>query len=234
MAHNKTNLTLVTDSIHFPPLNMCDINAISLYGEITQLKAETKKLEAEKVKIEEIRKEYATEKVKTNQLLEEVRAMLHAKSPECGKNCSLAKRDCQSQHTIKESKAGTPQQAKKTYAECAANQPDNSIKSTRKPAPAKDHIFSTAGRKHQTGANTAEPCSTHNGIDSQKKEHDSEWTTVSSKKTKYRIGKGDSGTLKAAQKPVVLFISRVDPGTTQEEVEKFANSHFQNTEAHCE
>jgi len=172
--------------------------------------------------------------VKKNQLLEEVRAMLHAKSPECGKNCSLANRDCQSQHTIKESKAGTPQQAKKTYAECAANQPDNSIKSTRKPAPAKDHIFSTAGKKQQTGANTAEPCSTPNGIDSQKKEHDSEWTTVSSKKTKYRIGKGDSGTLKAAQKPVVLFISRVDPGTTQEEVEKFANSHFQNTEAHCE
>ena len=27
MAHNKTNLTLVTDSTHFPPLNICDINA---------------------------------------------------------------------------------------------------------------------------------------------------------------------------------------------------------------
>jgi len=51
MAHNKNNLTLVTDSTHFPPLNICDINTISLYGEITQLKAETKKLEAEKVKI---------------------------------------------------------------------------------------------------------------------------------------------------------------------------------------
>ena len=37
---------------------------------------------------------------------------------------------------------------------------------------------------------------------------------------------GDSGTLKAAQKPVVLFISRVDPDTTQE-VETFANIHFQ-------
>jgi len=32
----------------------------------------------------------------------------------------------------------------------------------------------------------------------------------------------------------VLFISRVDPDTTQEEVEKFANIHFQKTEAHCE
>ena len=96
MAHNKTNLTLVTVSTLFPPLNICDINAISLYGEIAQLKAETKTLEAEKVKIEEILEEYATEKVKTNQLLKEVRAMLHAKSPECGKNCSLAKRDCQS------------------------------------------------------------------------------------------------------------------------------------------
>jgi len=62
MAHNKTNLTLVTDSTHFPPLNICDINAISLYGELTQLKSETKKLEAENVKIEEILKEYATEK----------------------------------------------------------------------------------------------------------------------------------------------------------------------------
>ena len=70
-------------------------------------------------------------------------------------------------------------------------------------------------------------------MDSQKKEHDSEWTTVSSKKTKHRIGKGDSGTLKAAQKRVVLFILRVDPDTTQE-VEKFANIHFQKTEAHCE
>ena len=50
MAQNKTNLTLVTDSTHFPPLNICDINAISLYGELTQLKAETKKLEAEKVR----------------------------------------------------------------------------------------------------------------------------------------------------------------------------------------
>jgi len=33
MAHNKTNLTLVTDSTNFPPLNICDINAISFYGE---------------------------------------------------------------------------------------------------------------------------------------------------------------------------------------------------------
>ena len=56
MAQNKTNLTLVTDSTHFPPLNICDINVISLYGELTQLKAETKKLEAEKVKIEAILK----------------------------------------------------------------------------------------------------------------------------------------------------------------------------------
>jgi len=57
-------------------------------------------------------------------------------------------------------------------------------------------------------------------MDSQKKERDSEWTTVCSKKTnnKHRIGKGDSGTLKVAQKPVVLFISRVDPDTTQEKV----------------
>jgi len=30
MAQNKTNLTLVTDRTHFPPLNICDINAISL------------------------------------------------------------------------------------------------------------------------------------------------------------------------------------------------------------
>jgi len=121
MAHNKTSLTLVTDNTHFPALKICDINAISLYGEITELKAKTKKLAAQKVKIEEILKEYATEKVKTNQLLEEIRAMLHAKSPECGKNWSLANRGCQSQNTIKESKVGTPQQAKKTYAECAAN-----------------------------------------------------------------------------------------------------------------
>jgi len=64
-------------------------------------------------------------------------------------------------------------------------------------------------------------------MDSQKNEHDSEWTTVTTKKTKHRIGKGDSGTLKAAQKPVVLFISGVDPDTTKEEVEKFANIHFQ-------
>ena len=42
MAQNKTNRTLVTDSTHFPPLNICDTNAISLYGELTQLKAETK------------------------------------------------------------------------------------------------------------------------------------------------------------------------------------------------
>ena len=45
---------------------------------------------------------------------------------------------------------------------------------------------------------------------------------------------GASGILKAAQKPVVLFVSRVDPDTTQEEVEKFANNHFQKTEIHCE
>jgi len=100
--------------------------------------------------------------------------------------------------------------------------------------PAKAHIFSTAGKKQQTGANIAKPCSTSNGMDSQKKEHDSEWTTVITKKTKHRIGKGGSGTLKPAQKPLVLFISRVDPDTTQEEVEKFANIHFQKTEIQCE
>jgi len=140
--------------------------------------------------------------------------MLHAKSPECGKNCSMANRDCQSQNTIKQSKADTPQQAKKTYAEFAAKQPDTSIKPSCNPAPAKDRIFSTAGKKQQTGANTTKPCSTSTRMESQKKEHDSEWTTVSNKKAKHRTGKGDSDTLKAAQKPVVLFISRVDPDTT--------------------
>jgi len=82
-------------------------------------------------------------------------------------------------------------------------------------------------KNEQTGANTAKPCSTSNEMDSQKKGHDSEWTTVITKITKHRISKGDSGTLKAAQNPVVLFSSRVDPDTTQEEVEKFANIHFQ-------
>ena len=33
---------------------------------------------------------------------------------------------------------------------------------------------------------------------------------------------------------MVLFISRVDPDTSQEEVEKFANIHFQKTEIHYE
>ena len=61
-----------------------------------------------------------------------------------------------------------------------------------------------------------------------------ELKTVSNKKTKHRTGKGDSGTLKAAQKPVVLFISRVDLDTTKEKVENFANIHFQKTEIHCE
>jgi len=86
----------------------------------------------------------------------------------------------------------------------------------------------------QTGANTAKPCSTSNEMDSLKKEHNLEWTTVITKNTKHRIDKGDSGTLKEAQKekPVVLFISLVDPDTTQ--VEKFAIIHFQKTEIHCE
>ena len=44
---------------------------------------------------------------------------------------------------------------------------------------------------------------------------------------------GGSGTLKAAQKPMVLFISHAEPDTTKE-VEKFANIHFQKIEIHCE
>ena len=77
--------------------------------------------------------------------------MLHAKSPECGKNCSLANRDFQPQNTIKESKAGTPQQAKKTYAECAADQPDTSIKPTCKPAPAKDTSYQQPEKNSKQG-----------------------------------------------------------------------------------
>ena len=61
---------------------------------------------------------------------------------------------------------------KKTYAECAAKQPDTSIKPTCNPAPAKDHIFSTAGKKTTNKANTTKPCSTSTGMDSQKTEHD--------------------------------------------------------------
>jgi len=41
------------------------------------------------VKIEEKLKAFTTERVKTNQILEEVRAMLHAKTIGSGKNCSL-------------------------------------------------------------------------------------------------------------------------------------------------
>ena len=98
-----------------------------------------------------------------------------------------------------------------------------------KPSTSQRSHLLNSWKKQQTGANTTKPCSTFTGMDSQKKEHDSEWTTVSIKKAKHRTGKGDSGTLK----PVVLFISRVDPDTTQE-VEKFANIHFQKTEIHCE
>ena len=101
------------------------------------------------------------------------------------------------------------------------------------PAPAKDHIFSTAGKNSKQGQTQPNPVQHPMEWTVRKKCKNSEWSTESSKKTKHRIGKGDSGTLKAAQKPVVLFISHVDPDTTQEEVEKFANIHFQKTEAHC-
>jgi len=101
-------------------------------GELAQLKTETNKLELEKVKIEEILKEPATVKVKKKQLLEEVRTMLHAKSPGCGKNCSMTNSACKSHNTNKESKAGTTLQVKKTYAECVLEQPDTSIKSPSK------------------------------------------------------------------------------------------------------
>ena len=90
MAQNKTNLTLVTDSTHFLPLNICDINAISLYGELTQLKAETKKLEAEKVKIEALLKEYATKTWKQTNYLKGLEqwfsTFLHQRTSKQGKN----------------------------------------------------------------------------------------------------------------------------------------------------
>jgi len=170
IAHNKTNLTLVTDSTHFPPLNICEINAISLYGELTQLKAETKMLEAEKVKIEEILKEYATEKVKTNQLIEEVRAMLHAKSPECGKNCSLANRDCQSQNTIKESNLALHSRPRKYMQSVQQTNliPASSLHvSQHQPKIASSQ--QPKKKQQQTGANTAKPGSTSHGMNSQKK-----------------------------------------------------------------
>ena len=154
--------------------------------------------------------------MKKKQLLEEVRTMLHAKSPGCGKNCSMTNSACKSHNTNKESKAGTTLQVKKTYAECVLEQPDTSIKSPSKPQSARDHIFSTVGKKQKTGENTAKPCSTSSEIDRQKEEeHDSEQTTITTKKPKHRLGKRDSDTLKAAQKPVVLFVSRIKCGPKQ-------------------
>jgi len=52
--------------------------------------------------------------------------------------------------------------------------------------------------------------------------------------TKAQNWQGGNGTLKAPQKPVVLFVSHgAGNSYTTQEVEKFANSHFQKTNSHC-
>ena len=74
MDGQQINVTLMTDSTDFLLLDNHDININSFYGDLKQLKNETRKLQADKEK-EEVLEDSKTEKTKPNQLLEELKTL---------------------------------------------------------------------------------------------------------------------------------------------------------------
>ena len=79
MDDQQINVTLMTDSTEFLLLDNHDININSFYGDLKQLKNETRKLQADKEK-EEVLEDSKTEKTKPNQfqLLEELKTLVKA------------------------------------------------------------------------------------------------------------------------------------------------------------
>ena len=76
MDDQQINVTLMTDSTDFLLLDNHDININSFYGDLKQLKNETRK-QADKEK-EEVLEDSKTEKTKPNQLLEELKRLVKA------------------------------------------------------------------------------------------------------------------------------------------------------------
>ena len=74
MDDQQINVTLMTDSTDFLLLCNHDININSFYGDLKQLKNETRKLQSDKEK-EEVLEDSKTEKTKPNQLLEELKTL---------------------------------------------------------------------------------------------------------------------------------------------------------------
>ena len=72
MDDQQINVTLMTDSTDFLLLDNHDININSFYGDLKQLKNETRKLRADKEK-EEVLEDSKTEKTKPNKLLESLK-----------------------------------------------------------------------------------------------------------------------------------------------------------------
>jgi len=72
MDDQQINVTLMTDSTDFLLLDNHDININSFYGDLKQLKNETRKLQADKEK-EEVLEDSKSEKTKPNQLLESLK-----------------------------------------------------------------------------------------------------------------------------------------------------------------
>ena len=82
MDNKQINVTLMTDSTNFLLLDNHDININSFYGDLKQLKNETRKLQADKEK--EVLEDSKTEKTKPNQLLEELKRLVKADITEIG------------------------------------------------------------------------------------------------------------------------------------------------------
>ena len=83
MDDQQINVTLMTDSTDFLLLDNHDININSFYGDLKQLKNETRKLQADKEK-EEVLEDSKTEKTKPNQLLEELKRLVKGDITEIG------------------------------------------------------------------------------------------------------------------------------------------------------
>jgi len=83
MDDQQIDVTLMTDSTDFLLLDNHDININSFYGDLKQLKNETRKLQADKEK-EEVLEDSKTKKTKPNQLLEELKTLVKADITEIG------------------------------------------------------------------------------------------------------------------------------------------------------
>lgn len=235
-------IKFATVSCQFPSLDIGNIDAISLYTDVLALKTEMRKLKMQNEETVTEVNEVKTENLKIAAKLDKLESsnvdVVHTSENHSATIAGMETKIDKMQEAIKETNSlPVPTTAKVINADF----PDLAVANSVQPS------FSAIVKKNKEFFTGKHPAAKHNEMQkyipaynkskrqstfSESEALDNEWKLVTKPNRRQpKIGKGNATGLKAVlpvSKPAEIFVSRLNPETTEDEVKSYAMEQFKD------